>query len=65
MPRRPIEQELAAVRSLAARLGLGDTAPVVPKLARHTPRFARPPRITPRSCGERPPVLLNQIRSMM
>ena len=36
MPRQPVEQELAAVRTLAARLGLGDAAPVVLKLARHT-----------------------------
>lgn len=36
MPRLPIEQELAAVRTLAARLGLGDVAPTVLKLAKHT-----------------------------
>jgi hypothetical protein len=63
--RQPLEQELAAVRSLAARLGLADAAPVVLRLAKHTPRFAKPPRITRRSCGAMPPVLLNQIRSMM
>jgi hypothetical protein len=36
MPRRTLEQELAAVRTLAATLGLGEAAPVVLKLARHT-----------------------------
>ena len=36
MPRLPIEQELAAVRTLAARLGLGDVPPTVLKLAKHT-----------------------------
>jgi hypothetical protein len=36
MPRQPIEQELAAVRALAARLGLGEVEPAVLKLAKHT-----------------------------
>ncbi len=36
MPRQPIEQELAAVRTLAARLGLGGVEPAVLKLAKHT-----------------------------
>ena len=36
MQRQPIEQELAAVRSLAARLGLGDLEPAVLRLAKHS-----------------------------
>ena len=36
MPRLPPEQELAAVRTLAERLGLGRTDPAVLKLAKHT-----------------------------
>jgi aminoglycoside phosphotransferase (APT) family kinase protein len=36
MPRQPIEQELAAVRTLAARLCLGGVEPAVLKLAKHT-----------------------------
>jgi hypothetical protein len=36
MPRQPIEQELAAARTLAARLGLGEVEPTVLKLAKHT-----------------------------
>src|ERR1700722_14707803 len=36
MQRQPIEQELAAVRTLAAQLGLGGVEPAVLKLAKHT-----------------------------
>jgi Ser/Thr protein kinase RdoA (MazF antagonist) len=35
MPRQPLEQELAAVRSLAARLRLAEAEPIVLKLAKH------------------------------
>ncbi len=36
MPRLPVEQELAALRALAVRLGLGQVEPSVLRLARHS-----------------------------
>ncbi|HWF76267.1 MAG TPA: hypothetical protein VN694_03735, partial [Caulobacteraceae bacterium] len=52
MSRLPIGQELAAVRTLATRLGLGGDEPVVLKLAKHTTVRLGPVVARVQSAGE-------------